>query len=181
MFVDDGNIFARAPTYELLAHKLRECYSACHSWCRLAGLTIEPEKTEVLFFSRRRAAPALHGNQPDRILLPDWEQSSYYAVKASESVRYLGIHFNHKLAWDKHISVVSSRTKSTLKALQLLGNSVRGLDHGSWRLAYNAICIPTLTYGAPIWFKNQQKHIKALQAIQNAAVVVITGAFRSTP
>jgi hypothetical protein len=181
MFIDDGNIFARAPTYELLAHKLRECYAACHSWCRMAGLTIEPEKTEVLFFSRRRMAPALHGNRPERLLLPDWDQSSYYAVNASESVRYLGIHFDHKLAWDKHISVVSSRTKSTLKALQLLGNSVRGLDHGSWRLAYNAICVPTLTYGAPIWFKSQQKHIKALQSIQNAAVVVITGAFRSTP
>jgi hypothetical protein len=136
---------------------------------------------EVLFFSRRRPTPPLHGTRPERIFLPDWDQASYYAVNASESVRYLGIHFDHKLSWDKHITVMSARTKSTLKAIQLLGNSVRGLDFGNWRLAYNAICIPTLTYGAPIWFRSQQKHIKALQSIQNAAVVVITGAFRSTP
>jgi hypothetical protein len=77
--------------------------------------------------------------------------------------------------------VVTTRTKSTIKALQLLGNSVRGLDFGNWRLAYNTICIPTLTYGAPIWFRGQLKHIKALQAVQNAAVVVIAGAFCSTP
>ena len=181
MYVDDGNIFARAPSYDLLALKLRDCYAACHGWCRLAGLTIEPEKTEVLFFSRKRPAPAIHGDRPERILLPDWDQMSYYAVKASGSVRYLGIHFDHKLSWDKHIAVVAARTKSTLKALQLLGNSVRGLDHGSWRLAYNAICIPALTYGAPIWFRKQQKHIKTLQSIQNTAVVIITGAFRSSP
>jgi Reverse transcriptase (RNA-dependent DNA polymerase) len=150
IYVDDGNIFARAPSYDLLALKLHDCYAACHGWCHMAGLTIEPEKMEVLFFSQKRLSSAIHGDQPERILLPDWDQSSYYVVKASGSIRYLGIHFDHKLSWDKHIAVMSARTKSTLKALQLLGNSVRGLDHSSWRLAYNAICILALTYSAPI-------------------------------
>jgi hypothetical protein len=181
MYIDDGNIFARAPTYDQLVLKLEACYQACHSWCRMAGLTIEPEKTEVVFFSRRRSSPAIHGTRPTSIHLPDWDRSTYYVVAASDHVRYLGLHFDHKLAWDKHISVVTARTKSTIKALQLLGNSVRGLDQGSWRLAYNAICIPILTYGCPIWFRNQQKHIRTLQGVQNAAVIVITGAFRSTP
>jgi Reverse transcriptase (RNA-dependent DNA polymerase) len=131
IYVDDSNIFARAPTYKLLAHKLRECYSACHSWCRMVGLTIEPEKLEILFFSHRRPSPTVHGTQPERILLPDWDQSLYYVVKASDSVCYLGIHFDHKLSWDKHIMVIVARTQSTLKALQLLDNSVRGLDHSN--------------------------------------------------
>jgi hypothetical protein len=68
-------------------------------------------------------------------------------VNAADHVRYLGIYFDHKLVWDKHIAVKPSRTKGTIKALQLLGNSVRGLDHGNWRLAYNGICLPALTYG----------------------------------
>jgi Reverse transcriptase (RNA-dependent DNA polymerase) len=131
MFVDDGNIFARAPTYNLLADKLRECYSDCYRWCHSVGLTIEPEKMKVRFFSQRRPAPALHGTRPERVFLLDWDQASYYTVEATECVWYLGIHFDHKLSWDKHIAVVTTRTKSTIKALQLLGNSVRGLDFGN--------------------------------------------------
>jgi hypothetical protein len=115
------------------------------------------------------------------VFLPDWDFSTYYAVSAADHVRYLGLYFNHKLSWDKHVAVVTTRAKGTFKAMQLLGNSVRGLDHGSWRMAFNAICIPVLTYGSAIWFRGQKKHIKMLQIAQNIAVRTIAGAFRSTP
>jgi hypothetical protein len=77
--------------------------------------------------------------------------------------------------------VVTARMMSTLKAIQLLVNSVRGLDHGNWRQAYNAICVPTLTYGTPIWFRGQKKHVKALQRVQNSAIGIVMGAFCSVP
>ena len=132
MYIDDGNIFTHTPSYEVLASRLRNFYMKCHKWCRMAGLTIEPEKTEALFFSRHRPNPNQHGIRPDTIYLPEWEHSTYYTVKSSDHIQYLGFHFDHRLAWDKHIAIISSRTKSTIKALQLLGNSVRGLDYGSW-------------------------------------------------
>jgi hypothetical protein len=75
-----------------------------------------------------------------------------------------------------------NRTRASLKALQLLGNSVRGLDHGSWKLAYNAICLPVLTYGCQLWFTGKQVTlVKKLQTVQNDAVKIITGTFRTTP
>jgi hypothetical protein len=153
----------------------------CHTWCLRARLTIEPDKTELIFFSHAQPNLTLHGPHLLTVFLPDWEHSTYYTVMASDHVHYLGLHFNHKLSWDKHISVIVARTKGMLKALQLLGNSVWGLNHGSWCLVYNAICIPALTYGSPIWFKDQKKQTKALQMVQNMAIQVITGAFCSTP
>jgi hypothetical protein len=181
MYVDDGNILVWGPTYHSLGLKLRECYTECHEWCLKAGLTIEPEKTKVLFFSHPQPNPTLQGTCPSMIYLPDWGSNTYYVVAAMDHICYLGLHFDHKLSWDKHVSVIMTRTKGTLKAVQLLGNSVCGLNHGNWHLAYNAICIPTLTYGAPIWFRDQKKHIKSLQTVQNMAVQVIAGAFHSTP
>jgi hypothetical protein len=73
MFVDrdDGNIFTWAPTYQLLALKLRDYYTDCHDWCLRAGLMIKPEKTEVLFFSHSWPNLALHGPHPLMIYLPD--------------------------------------------------------------------------------------------------------------
>ena len=69
-----------------------------------------------------------------------------------------------------------------LKALQLLGNSVHGLDQARWRLAYNAICIPVLTYGCQLWYTGKQiTLVKKLQVIQNEVVRLISGTFQTTP
>src|SRR5258708_29304779 len=69
-----------------------------------------------------------------------------------------------------------------MKALQLLGNSIHGLDFAQWRLAYNAICLPVLTYGCQLWYTGKQKGlVKMLQVVQNEAVRVISGAFHTTP
>jgi len=75
-----------------------------------------------------------------------------------------------------------NRARASLKALQLLGNSVRGLDQASWRLAYNAVCLPVLTYGCQLWYTGKQKGlVKKLQTVQNEAVRIISGTFRTTP
>lgn len=76
----------------------------------------------------------------------------------------------------------NSRARASLKALQLLGNSVRGLSAANWRLVYNAVCLPVLTYGCQLWFTGQQKTlIKKLQVVQNEGVKIIAGAFRTAP
>ena len=75
-----------------------------------------------------------------------------------------------------------NRARASLKALQLLGNSVRGLDHANWKLAYNAICLPALTYGCQLWFTGKQVGlVKKLQTVQNDATKIMTGTFRTTP
>lgn len=51
MYIDDGHIFARGPTYEAVERRLMEYYTECYEWCLRAGLTIELEKTEIFFFS----------------------------------------------------------------------------------------------------------------------------------
>jgi hypothetical protein len=71
---------------------------------------------------------------------------------------------------------------ASIKALQLLGNSVQGLNFTQWRIAYNSICLPVLTYGCQLWFTGKQKTlIRKLQVVQNKAIKIISGAFRTTP
>jgi hypothetical protein len=102
MYVDDGNISVRGPTYTSLEQKLRECYAECHRWCLRAGLIIKPEKTKIIFFSHTQPNPVLHSLCPSTVYLPDWEFSMYYTIAASDNICYLGLHFDHKLTWDKH-------------------------------------------------------------------------------
>ena len=99
-----------------------------------------------------------------------------------DTVRYLGFHINHKLDWSTHVNIMCNRARASLKALQLLGNSVCGLSAANWRLVYNAVCLPVLTYGCQLWYTGQQKTlVKKLQAVQNEGVRIISGAFRTAP
>ena len=76
---------------------------------------------------------------------------------------------------------MTNRARSTLKALQLLGNSVCGLSWANWRKVYNAIILLILTYTAPVWFSGQAGLLRQLCTAQNAAVRHIAGAFTTTP
>lgn len=114
--------------------------------------------------------------------LPNPTFNTYYRVPASNTIRYLGFFFDTRLNWTRHVEVVCNRARASLKALQPLGNSVRGLDQANWRLAYNAICLPVLTYGCQLWYRGKQVTlVKKLQVVQNEAVRIISGTFRTAP
>jgi hypothetical protein len=66
--------------------KIRECYMNCYAWCLKAGMTIEPEKMEVLFFNHPWPNLMLQGTHPLTIYLLDWGLNTYYAVTASNHV-----------------------------------------------------------------------------------------------
>jgi hypothetical protein len=78
---------------------------------------------------------------------------------------------------------MASRARSSLAALGVLGNSVRGLDFANWRKVYLAVILPILTYGSPIWFTDvkQKGLVQPLQVAQNQACRRLSGAFRTTP
>ena len=178
MYIDDGVIFACGQTWEQIESTMRDSYRECIEWLTRAGLNVEPDKSELIFFKKRRE----RDEPPKYIHLPNPTLNTYYRVHATNTLRYLGFFFDVSLNWSYHVEVACSRARATLKALQLLGNSVRGLDQASWRLAYNAICLPILTYGCQLWYRGKQVTlVKKLQTVQNDAVRIISGTFRTAP
>jgi Reverse transcriptase (RNA-dependent DNA polymerase)/Endonuclease-reverse transcriptase len=178
MYIDDGVIFACGREWKQIEDTIRKGYTECAEWLTRAGLNIEPDKSELLFFRKRGEK----SDPPPYIHLPNHALQTYYRVPAANTIRYLGFFFDNRLNWAHHVNTVCNRARATLKALQLLGNSVRGLDQASWRLAYNAICLPVLTYGCQLWYTGKQVMlVKKLQTVQNDAVRIISGTFRTTP
>lgn len=181
MYVDDGILFACARDWEEVTNTLRSRYATCMDWLRRAGLAIEPDKTELMFFQRpreRNPAP-----RPSRILLPDPDANTYYVVRPVETLRYLGFFFHFRLNWEHHVRTMANRACASLKVMTVLGNSIRGLSMANWRLAFNAVCLPVMTYGSLLWYKRTgtKKLVNLLQRVQNEGVKVITGAFRTAP
>jgi hypothetical protein len=180
MFIDDGNILVSGPSYRMVTNTLAENYRACLTWLRKVGLSIESEKTDVIFYSPAKPRPDSHGQRPASITIPSTDDINV-TIQATDNVRYLGLYINHKLNWHQHVKIMATRARGSLKALQLLGNSIRGLNHGNWRLAYNAVCLLVLTYGSPVWYNGQKSLSDILQQVQDYAVRRILGAFCTTP
>jgi hypothetical protein len=78
---------------------------------------------------------------------------------------------------------MANRARSTIRGVSLLGNSVCSLDFLNWRKVYNALIIPTLTYGAQVWYtgKRQNGLVQHLQVTQNEGLCKMMGIFETTP
>jgi hypothetical protein len=178
MYVDDGILFACAQEWEEVERLLRARYTICEEWLRRSGLAVEPDKTELLFFQK-----PYERNSPAAPTRPDPVNSSYYVVLPVENLRYLGFFINRRLKWEPHVRIMCNRARASLKALQVLGNSIRGLSMANWRLVLNAVCLPVLAYGSQIWFLSgaSKTLVNMLQRVQNDMVKQVTGAFRTAP
>ena len=106
-----------------------------------------------------------------------------YDVTAATTVHYLGFFFHHCLKWEPHVRIMCNRARTSIKALQVLGNTIRGLSMANWRLVMNAVCLPVLTYGCQLWYRphGTKGLINMLQRVQNDMVKVVAGSFHTAP
>jgi hypothetical protein len=76
-----------------------------------------------------------------------------------------------------------NRARASIKVLQVLGNSIRGLSMANWHLVLNAVCLPVMTWGCQLWFRNKGPKglVNMLQQVQNKMVKIVTGSFHTAP
>jgi hypothetical protein len=83
----------------------------------------------------------------------------------------------------RHVTIMANRVRSNVRGVNLLGNSVRGLNFLNWHKVYNALIIPGLTYGTQVWYTGvgQNGLVQQLQVAQNDGLCKIAGVFKTTP
>jgi hypothetical protein len=130
MYVDDGLLFACAESWDDVTTLLRARYLVCANWLIKAGLAIELDKTELLFFQK----PYEHNPMPapTRLILPHPEINSYFTVQPVNTLCYLGFFIKQRLKWEPHVWIMCNRARASIKALQVLGNSIHSLSMANW-------------------------------------------------
>jgi hypothetical protein len=96
-------------------------------------------------------------------------------------MKYLGIYFDCRLTFDKHIE--NTVEKSTTM-IYMLGKSAKlqwGLGHKSLKIIYEGALIPILTYGAPVWegAAGKRRKLCKLQSVQRLINIKIAKAYRT--
>ncbi|KAF8672147.1 hypothetical protein AX14_005608 [Amanita brunnescens Koide BX004] len=188
-FVDDGLLYcaSRKPTQNV--QRIEACLDRIQDTLATLGLLIEVDKTELIHFpgfdfSKTGRKLALTSNVSMRMRNLQ-KSGTMVTIKPKRLVRYLGFFFDSELNWNAHVSFYFNRAFSTIRALRMLGSSIRGLGTLQKRHAYQACALPVLTYGLPLWFATDGIGIKSrlskINKVHSHACAWITGCFRTTP
>ncbi|KAF8665534.1 hypothetical protein AX14_006588, partial [Amanita brunnescens Koide BX004] len=188
-FVDDGLLYCASKKPSQNVQRIEARLQEIQETLADIGLFIEVDKTELIHF------PGFDMSKPGRKLTPTsnapiqmrnlQKDGSMVVIKPKGLIRYLGFFFDSELNWNAHVSFYFNRAFSTIRALRMLGSSIRGLGTLQKRHAYQACALPVLTYGLPLWFAENGAGIKSrlskINKVHSHACKWITGCFRTTP
>ena len=167
LFADDTSLLHPIDdpiqSYELLNRDLKTLVDWAHQW----RVTFNPSKTEYMLFSYKNQPPTTQ-----TLYLGNSE------IKQVHSHTHLGLTFDTKLTWKKHVERINK------KALHRLGN-IRRIRYLIPRLTslnlYKTLVRPILEY-ADVVFDNMSATLQQkLDSTQREALVITTGAYRRTP
>jgi len=96
-------------------------------------------------------------------------------------MKYLGIHFDSRLLFNKHIEKIADKARALTHMLNRTARLHWGLGHKSLKTVYEGAIVPLITYGAPVWEGaiTKREHLHKLQSAQRLINIKIVQAYRT--
>ncbi len=178
-YADDMALRATSLSAEDNAKQLSASLKALLAWGIAEGITIDPDKCELIHFYRGREAPTAG------ILLLE-EGFSIQPIEKGQSLRWLGVFFDSQLRLKEHIKRAASRALTVAKALKALGNTHKGMAPHLMRQAAMACVYGTAAFAAETWWQGPEAKgytgpIKALDRAFATAARAIAPAYATVP
>ena len=188
-YADDVALLAVSPSLQdnatALTHDLQEILD----WSTAEGITFDPDKSELLHFSR-------HRQDSDPRMTP---ALSVGHITVSENaarpyLRWLGVLFDKRLTFKWHVRTQAAKALKVSKALTSLGNTVRGVPSLLMRRAATACALPIAYYAAETWWPGRTRtgprhqisnrvdaYLQLLSKVVLIAARAILPVYRTTP
>ena len=150
---------------------MQEALKCVEDWYREENLRVNPLKTALIVFTRKRevkfTTPKLFDGE----------------LQVEKHVKYLGVILDSKLTWNNQLQHICKRGIASLMAARKAIGKVWGLKPKVVHWLYNMVIKPQIKYGSIVWWPkvNQRQAEEALNKVQRLACLSITGAMRSTP
>lgn len=170
-FADDVVIICRGKFDNIITERMQQALDITLRWCKYEGLNINPLKTVVVPFTRKRKIT----------LLP--LQLDGTTLQYSSQVKYLGITLDSKLHWNVHVDQTITKATNTLWLSKNTFGKKWGLRPKMIHWIYKAIVLPRITYASLVWWPKIEETTtqRKFAKLQRLACIAITGAMRSTP
>lgn len=158
--------------HNIQCDQLNKAMRIVEQWCEETGLTVNPEKSQLMRFSTATK---------------DVPLSEVYLfnkiIDKVENTKYLGVYLDSKLSWNKHIDLSIDKSRRSLWATKAMVAKNWGINPKKVVWIYKQIIQPRLTYGALVWWHKAQSqaNTKKLCSLQRIALMLASGATKSTP
>lgn len=124
----------------------------------------------LITFSKRKQIPPLPPLQLQN-----------FQISISNTTKFLGLHFDHKLSWVYHIKLLRAKCIKSLNVLKYLSHPKTGCNRKLLLNLYKSLIRSQLDYGSPIYNLTNKTTLALLDTIQNASLRLVLGAFRTSP
>jgi ribonuclease HI len=166
-FVDDFTVWVSSPTTRRNINRLRGgIIPMVERWCKTSGATFEPDKTQLIHFSRDGSH---HQNEANI-------RFQGQTITPKEEIKLLGLILDQRLSFHSHSARAAKRGEKAALALRRL----RGLRPGTARQLFLATIAPVTDYGAPVWVPCSSIHTQSrIDRAMKIGAVAVTGMFKS--
>lgn len=172
-YADDTAIYVSGVDPVIITSNLQICIKALIDYCNKWNIKLNPNKTQAIFFTRRRAIRYLPTNS--------FLQVNNTQITWSSKVKYLGIWFDQKIRFHHHIEYIVEKTQKQIKILYPLLCRSSKLSIKNKILIYKMIIRAAIVYGCQLWKHAAQTNRKRLQILQNRSLKIICNLPRRYP
>jgi hypothetical protein len=167
-FADDTCLLHENNSLKQLKKQMNYDLKKLYNWLIANKISLNKDKTEVLLFRH----PNKRINYNLKLKLNGKQR------KFSNSVKYLGVHLDSHLNWSYHVDALAPKLT---RASGMLAKIRHYVSEDTLRNIYFGIFHSLMTYAAPVWGQDQNKHIKRISKIQNKALRIINFADFNAP
>ncbi|MCP4831423.1 MAG: hypothetical protein GY886_04310 [Gammaproteobacteria bacterium] len=171
-YADDISVLVRGLVLRTVCELMQVALKIVEDWCILNELSVQPAKTSMVLFTRRRnqngfTAPTIFGQ----------------ALQRSEQVKLLGLILDSQLNWKAHTEHSYTKAIRAFWQCRRCVGSTWGLSPRVMHWIYIAIIRPAMAYAVVVWWPRLALAVAQSQVgrLQRLACLCITGALRTTP
>ena len=99
----------------------------------------------------------------------------------ADEIKFLGMIFDSKLTWAKHIDDLKLKVKKSLNLLKVISGFDWGADKKNLCFGYMMHCRSELDYGCQIYSSASKSKLDALNIVHSMGLRICSGAFRTSP
>ena len=171
LFVDDFTLFYSGHNINSVQRQLQMALKSLEAWCVKTGYKFSTEKTVSMHICRKHNCPKMATSL-----------TLYRApITCVTSTKFLGVTIDSSLTWRPHLTNLKTRSNKTLDLLKKLSHTDWGSDSTTLLRLYIMLLKPLIEYGMEAYLSAAESYLKPIRAIQNSAIRIATGAFKSTP
>ncbi|KAG1671734.1 RNA-directed DNA polymerase from mobile element jockey [Nymphon striatum] len=170
LYVDDLVVAYASKSISTIERHLQLSLNKIEKWTNENGFKFSSSKTVSMHFcllTRPHHDPQLRlGSSP---------------IPLVNSTRFLGLIFDKKLNFLKHMQVLKSKCFKALNLLRILSNTNWGADRKVMLRFYRSLIRSKLDYGSVVYGSARKSYLRVLDPVHNQGLRLSLGAFRTTP